>query len=199
MILAFTALQWPYPGGKASVELLVRHAAHKEFYQARELACSYLVRIQQEINYAHDAVNALERWSNNQPAPPLKASLKIRDASKLLGISMDALRNWERNGLISIPRGQNSYREYNEPEISLLRVIRTLRQAGYSLLSILRTIHHLKIGPASDLKELIGNPPEDENVITAADRWLATLENQKIRAEKIITQIDKMILKYPSQ
>jgi len=199
MVLAVTALQWPYPGGKAPVEQLVRLAANKELTAALDLAQAYLVRIEQEISYAQDAVHVLEHWAGSQKAIPLLNPLRICEASRLLGISADALRNWERNGLISIPRGPNAYRQYNEPEISWLRVIRVLRQAGYSMMAILRAIHHLQHGTATDLEDLIGNPPEDENVITAADRWLATLESQKIRAKKTLNQLELMISKYPAQ
>ena len=199
MVLAVTALQWPYPGGKAPVEQLVRLAANKELTAALDLAKAYQVRIEQEISYAQAAVHVLEQWAGSQKTIPLKNPLRIWEASRLLGISADALRNWERNGLITIPRGPNGYRQYNEPEISWLRVIRVLRQAGYSMMAILRTIHHLQQGSETDIEDIIGNPPEDENVITAADRWLSTLEVQKLRAKKIIMQLELMTYKYPTQ
>jgi DNA-binding transcriptional MerR regulator len=197
MRLAITALQWPYPGGKAPVDRLVHLAANKEFSTALQLGIAYKERIQQEIDYAQDAVRALEQWASGQPAKPMPHPLRIKEAAALLGVTADALRNWERNGLVNIPRdSSNSYRLFNEPELSRLRVIRVLRKAGYSMMAMLRTIHQLDLGIKSDLEILIGEQPIGEDVITAADRWLATLKDQKIRAEKTIIQLNQMIEKY---
>jgi DNA-binding transcriptional MerR regulator len=197
MRLAITALQWPYPGGKAPVDRLVHLTAVKEFPAALQLGIAYKERIQTEIDYAQDAVRVLEQWASGQPTKPMPHPLRIKDAAALLGVTADALRNWERNGLVSIPRdNSNSYRLYNEPELSRLRVIRVLRKAGYSMMAMLRTIHQLDFGNKSDLEILIGEQPIGEDVITAADRWLSTLKDQKARAERIIIQINQMIEKY---
>jgi DNA-binding transcriptional MerR regulator len=197
MRLALTALLWPYPGGKAPVARLVHLAADKEFQAALQLGYAYKERIQQEIDYAQDAVRVLEQWASGQPTKPMSQPLRISEAASLLGITADALRNWERNGLVAIPRdSSNSYRLFNEPEFSRLRVIRVLRKAGYSMMAMLRTIHQLDLGNKSDLEILIGEQPIGEDVITAADRWLATLKDQKARAERIIIQINQMIEKY---
>ncbi len=176
---------------------LVHLAAVQEFPAALQLGYTYRDRIKQEIDYAQEAVRALEQWASGQPAKPMPHPLRIKDAAALLGVTADALRNWERNGLVSIPRdNSNSYRLYNEPELSRLRVIRVLRKAGYSMMAMLRTIHQLDLGIKSDLEILIGEQPIGEDVITAADRWLATLKDQKARAERIIIQIEQMIEKY---
>ena len=198
MILAIMALQWPYPGGKTPVEKLVQLAAEKDLAGALEQAKIYLVHIQQELDYAQNAVRVLEQWALGQPPKPLKKPLRIKETARLLGMTADALRNWERNGLVTIPRAnENNYRQYNEPELSRLSVIRVLRQAGYSMMSLLRTIHHLDLGYKDDLGTVLGEPPEDEDVVTVADRWLATLKEQKNRGEAIINHIQKMIRKYP--
>ncbi len=81
---------------------------------------------------------------------------------------------------------ENNYRQYNEPELSRLSVIRILRQAGYSMMSLLRVIHRMDLGFKNDLGTVLGDPPMDEDVVTVADRWLATLKEQKNRGEAII-------------
>lgn len=200
MRLAILALQYPYPGGKGPVDRLVRQAANKELFAALDSAKTYKTNIQRELDYAQDAVRVLEQWVKGEPPKPLATPFKISEAASFLGITTDALRNWERNGLITIPRDfHNGYRIYNEPELSRLRVIRVLRQAGYSMMSLLRTIRHLDLGYKHDLASILGEPPEDEDVITVADRWLATLKGQKKRGEQIILHIKEMIRKYPSR
>ena len=38
--------------------------------------------------------------------------MKRKEASEYLGVSMDALRNWEMNGLLTVKRKENGYRIY---------------------------------------------------------------------------------------
>ena len=51
------------------------------------------------------------------------------------------LRNWERNGLLRVPRDpRNRYRTYSAAEIGRLRVIRVLARSKYSQMAILRML-----------------------------------------------------------
>ena len=77
---------------------------------------------------------------------------KIGEVAKLLNVTTDRLRNWERNGLIEVPRNPlNGYRFYRTREIGRLRVIRTLSQARYSQMAILRMLMRLDQGETEDL------------------------------------------------
>ncbi len=83
----------------------------------------------------------------------------------LLGVSVDMLRNWERNNLLDAPRDpDNGYRYYGAEEISRLRVIRMLIRAGYSVMAILRMLRQLDGGAADDLRQAIDTPAPDEDV-----------------------------------
>jgi DNA-binding transcriptional MerR regulator len=97
------------------------------------------------------------------------------------------LRNWERNGLIEVPRDpRNGYRLYGAAEIGRLRVIRTLRRANYSLMAILRMLLNLDQGKKEDLRQVLDTPRPDENVYSAADQWLSTLAELEQRAMDVI-------------
>jgi len=112
----------------------------------------------------------------------------------LLGISIDILRNWDRNGLIDIPRDpSNGYRLYRASEISRLRVIRMLSRAGYSLSAILRMLIQLDRGETTDLRRALDTPRPDEDVYMASDRWLTTLGDHEQRARQIIALVEEMI------
>lgn len=197
MKLARLALVWPYPGGKAIVEKLVRLAAVKDLDKALELSKEYLQHIRMELDYANNGVQVLEHWAQDQPEKPLTIPLTISEAAKSIGVTPDALRNWERNGLVTIPRNLNNrYRAYNEPILGLLKVIRLLRQSGYSIMAILRVVHHLDLGHTRNMAEVIDLAPGDEDAVTIADRWLSTLKGQEIRGLSIIEHIQCMIHKY---
>ena len=108
-------------------------------------------------------------------------------------MSIDMLRNWERNGLLSVPRcPDNRYRLYSLNEISRLQIIRMLSRAGYSSMAILRMLTQLDAGETGDLRSALDTPRPDEDVYSAADRWLSTLEEQLARAGRIISHLEDM-------
>jgi DNA-binding transcriptional MerR regulator len=96
-----------------------------------------------------------------------------------------------------VPRDpDNGYRLYGAAEIGRLRVIRMLNLAGYSQMAILRMMLHLDHSGAGDLRQVLDTPRPDEDVYTAADRWLSTLAEQEQRALDLIAQVEAMIGKY---
>jgi hypothetical protein len=55
---------------------------------------------------------------------------------------------------------------------------------------------HLDRGDAADLRQVLDTPSPDEDIQTAADHWLSTLEAQEERALTIIDMIETMIAQY---
>jgi DNA-binding transcriptional MerR regulator len=119
--------------------------------------------------------------------------LQIGQAAHLLGVTIDILRNWDRNGLINVPRDpSNGYRRYGAREISRLRVIRMLSRAGYSLSAILRMLIQLDRGEKADLRLALDTARPDEDVYMASDRWISTLTDQEQRANMIIALVEEI-------
>jgi DNA-binding transcriptional MerR regulator len=115
----------------------------------------------------------------------------------LLDVSTDRLRNWERDGLIKVPRDpDNGYRRYGAAEIGRLRVIRLLRSAGYSTMAILRMMLYFDQGQRDGLRQALDTPRPDEDIIFATDRWLSTLAETEEQALTIIAQLDKMLRQF---
>ncbi|MFQ5616389.1 MAG: MerR family transcriptional regulator, partial [Anaerolineales bacterium] len=103
-------------------------------------------------------------------------------------------RNWERNGLIEVPRNpHNGYRLYGAAEISRLRLTRMLRRAGYSTMAILRMSLQLDQGRKENLRQVLDTPGPEEDVYSAADRWLSTLAAQAQRAMDLIAHLEAMV------
>ena len=129
---------------------------------ALELAYKHLALVQSERAQADVAAGLLERWALGTPADATSQPLQIGQTASLLGVSIDILRNWDRNGLIDIPRDpSNGYRRYGAQEISRLRVIRMLSRAGYSLSAILRMLIQLDRGDKTDLRRALDTPRPD--------------------------------------
>jgi DNA-binding transcriptional MerR regulator len=175
---------------------IIQAAVSGDLGGALSLAHSHLAHVQSERTQANVAADLLERWAFGPPADATSQPLQIGQVANLLGVTIDMLRNWDRNGLIDVPRDpSNGYRRYGAPEISRLRVIRMLSRAGYSLSAILRMLLQLDRGEKTNLRRALDTPGPDEDVYLASDRWLSTLTEQEQRAHTIIALLEEMIQK----
>ena len=195
MRLAHLALQWPYSNDKALVQELVLCAAENDLGMAMELAYEHLINVRIELTHAEAAVEFLERWAQGMVIDTTKRRLTIGQTAQHLRVTTDQLRNWDRNGLLDVPRDPvTGYRMYSAREIGRLRVIRMLRQSGYSTMAILRVLRKFDAGERESLLEALDTPDPNEDIETLADRWLSTLRQQEVRALAIIQQISVIAL-----
>jgi DNA-binding transcriptional MerR regulator len=187
---------WPGKAIRESGYAVIRTAASGDLGGALELAYGHQGIVQAELAQARSAVRLVERWADGAVLDTTRTQLRTTDAARLLRLTPDVLRDWERNGLIDVPRDpSNNYRLYGQAEIGRLRVIRMLRTAGYSLMAILRMLTQLDQGVHTGLGEVLDTPGPDEDIYTAADRWLTTLLDQQSRAEEAIRLLEEMIQK----
>lgn len=196
--LAWQVYGNPYPskGIYQSGKAVVATAVSNNLGGALELAYNHLALVQSERVQAEAAAALMERWAKGVPADATSQPLRIGQVAKLLGVSIDVVRSWDRNGLIDVPRNPaNGYRRYGAAEISRLRVIRMLSRAGYSHAAILRMMIQLDSGDATNLRRALDTPRPDENIYTAADHWLSTLAQEEQRARTLISLIEEMIQK----
>ncbi len=185
-----------YPGKaiRLSASRIIQSAVADDWGGALESSYAHLAFVQSERAQAESAAMLLERWATGIAADATERPMQIGQVAQLLGVSIDVLRNWERNGLITIPRNANNrYRCYGSAEISRLRVIRMLSRAGYSLMAILRMLLQLDRGVTTNLRLSLDTPPPDEDVYTASDRWLSTLADQEQAALRLIALIEEII------
>jgi MerR family mercuric resistance operon transcriptional regulator len=60
--------------------------------------------------------------------------MRIGETSKQTGVSIDAIRFYERNGLLPAPtRSEGGFRLYSSDDLSALLFIRSLQSLGFSL------------------------------------------------------------------
>lgn len=194
--LAWVVYSSPF-AGKAlylSAVHIVQATVSGDLKGARELARDHLALVQAERRQAEIAADLLERWASRPPAEDTMRPLQIGQVARLLNVTIDMLHNWDRNGLIDVPRDPaNGYRRYGEQEISRLRIIRVLSRSGYSMSAILRMLIQLDQGDRTNLRHALDTPRPDEDVYTASDRWLSTLAEQEKRAHTIIALIEEFI------
>ncbi len=195
MRLARTALHGGWPGRaiRRSALALVRQSASGDMRGALQQARQHLILVKAERAQAEAAADYLEKWANGELDTERTTPLQISEAAELLNVSTDMLRNWERNGLIKVPRERgNRYRLYGPIELGRLRVLRLLYRAGYSSMAILRMVRQLERGQRTNLRQILDTPPPEEDLFTTADRWLSTLAEQEQRAREMIGQLQNM-------
>lgn len=173
---------------------IIKTAARGEYDEARQKTDCYLKQVETEIQNAEEAICIAKQLMSRPAAPKPSGTVRLtrREAAEYLGITMDTLRNWELNGLITVKRGQNGYRIYQDGDLKRLKVIRTLRCANYSLTAILRMLLALAENPASDPGKVLNTPEQDEDIITACDKLLASLTEAKLNMLYVTAQIMRM-------
>lgn len=185
-----------YPGRamRLSASKVTQSAVADDWDAALEHARAHLAFVHAERAQAETAARLLEQWATGAAADTTQRPLRIGQVASLLDVSVDMLRNWERNGLLTIPRNeQNRYRTYGPADISRLRVIRMLGRVGYSQMAMLRMLLRLDRGETTNLRHSLDTPAPDEDVYTAADRWLTTLAEQEAVARRLLAVIEEIL------
>ena len=174
---------------------IVKMSAKQDFDEAIVLTKEYIKSIKKEIDNANEAVDIAGKLMNRLNYEK-DFNLKRKEASELLGISMDTLRNWEMNGLVNIKRKQNGYRIYTYEDIQRLKVIRSLRCGNYSLSAILRMLNKLSEHNEADINEVLNSPNENEDIISVCDKLIISLNLAAKNAEEILEMLYEMKRKY---
>ena len=175
---------------------IIKVSAMGNLEKAESLAKCYFLQIKQEQANAEEAINIVEQLLSGEKTDTEKICFKIKEAANYLQISVDTLRNWELNGLLNVKRKQNGYRVYTNEDIKRLKIIRSLRCANYSLSAILRMLGELSHNPNADIKEVINNPCETDDITMVCDKLITSLQHAEENAQSIISQLNEMKIKF---
>lgn len=182
--------------GALQYTVILDELIQKECYQA-EQAEKFLKQWACEKNAVHgDAPGSVGyealTVAPNRTALPRTDVLSTSSAAKMLEITIDMLRDWERNNLIQIPRNPiNGYRVFGPDDINKLRVIRALRRSQYSNMSILRAMRKLESSSTEGLREALDSPEVDEErgYLCFTDNLLSSLYAAKEAVEQILRHL----------
>lgn len=129
-------------GLRKQVINIIKVSANGEYDRALELAKEYLGSIGKETKNAEEAIEIVENNILKEDTQNVKIYSR-KQVADYLELTIDTLRNWELNGLLTAKRKENGYRIYNTEDIKKLKIISSLRCANYSLSSILRLLNQL--------------------------------------------------------
>ncbi|QGG50951.1 MerR family transcriptional regulator [Lysinibacillus pakistanensis] len=145
------------------------YACGKEnFAQAEKLTIDYLINLEREYVHALSATKIVEKWLKECPTVNTRTYSR-KETAQLLDITSEVIRNWERNGLIAVPRLDNGNRAYGERELEQLRVIRSLRNAHYSINAILRLLKQIQ-QPSPNIVAILNTPTDEEDIVSVTDQ-----------------------------
>lgn len=182
-------------GLRKKIVQMIKVAATGNFDAAILLINDYLKQIKQERNNAEEAIEIVRKLLSGDLQTHTQC-LKRKDVSEALDISMDALRNWEMNGLLTVKRKENGYRVYTDEDIQRLKIIRSLRCANYSLEAILRLLQQLSKNPHADIRTALNTPKQTDDIISVCDRLIISLSAAEENAYKILNMLQEMKIRF---
>lgn len=182
-------------GLRKKIVRMVKVSASGDFDTALALTQEYLIQLRQERRNAEEAIEIVKRILSGQTKENAHF-LKRSEVSAYLDISMDTLRNWEMNGLLTVRRRQNGYRVYTDQDIKRLKIIRSLRCANYSLEAILRMLQQLSENPDVDIKKVLNTPKDDTDIIAVCDKLITSLSAAERNARLLIEKLQAMKISF---
>lgn len=182
-------------GLRKKIIQMVKVSATGDFDKAISLATEYLEQLKRERTNAEEAVTLAQEILRGEKAQHSHA-LRRKEVSEYLDISMDTLRNWEMNGLLTVKRKENGYRVYTDDDIRRLKIIRSLKCANYSLEAILQMLCQLSKNPNVDILQALNTPKENADIIAVCDKLITSLFDAENNALKMIAMLQEMKLKF---
>jgi len=171
---------------------IIKTSAAGDFDKAIYLSERYLQQIKKEQRNAEEAITITEQLLSGNKHGTDDTFFSRKETADHLQITMDTLRNWEMNGLLTVKRKQNGYRVYTDEDIRWLKIIRSLRCANYSLAAILRMLCALSSNPQADIRKVIDTPKDNDNIISVCDKLLTSLQYAEKNAHNMLNHLENM-------
>ena len=154
----------------------------ENFQEALTLCEKYLEEINIEKINEYKIIEKIKEVIKEHEENKENVFLKRSEASKIIGVSIDVIINWERSEILSVPRNnKNNYRVYSEKEILILKIIKILREEEYSSQCVRRMINKLQENNFKILnKELLSNIEEKEKDVVVLIKNIEKLINMKV-------------------
>lgn len=175
---------------RAKARDVVKASGREDFRLALDLARSYMAHLEKEYQNALEAIELAEQWLEGKEAGS-GWSCTRQEAAALLEVTPEVVRNWERNGLLTVPRLPNGYRAYPEQALNRMKIIRSLRAAHYSMSAILRLLNRAGQSKALNVKQVLDTPGPHEDIVTLTDRLTHSLEDAIEAARELIEMLEE--------
>jgi len=114
-----------------------------------------------------------------------------KQAARLVGVTEETIRNWERNELI--PRAlPYQKRFYPQAVLDRMHLIRLLLHNGFSIMIIRKFFIYYDSGEYSSALAALTDPGESKDLMTIADRYLQSLFELRDTADRLYLLLNDM-------
>lgn len=147
-----------------------------------EAAANYGRAVEEDIHGARKAIAICLEQMEQAAEEDIRCSKK--QAAAMVGVTPEAVRNWERNGLL----GQHEpyqKRFYGQDLLSRMYVIRLLLDTGYSMMAIKSFMRECDSGQLKSAERLLISPEESEELRYRSDRYLQALLQLREKARQL--------------
>ena len=101
---------------------IIKLSAKGEFEEAIICTNDYINQVKNERRNAEEAIEISKQLLLGIKNNESDMFLTRKQTAEYLNITIDTLRNWEMNGLLSIKRKENGYRVYTSSDIKKLKI-----------------------------------------------------------------------------
>lgn len=170
-------------------------SSKQEWNIGRQNAERYIKIIEQEIKIARRIAIILNQWAhtvNPQKNLDNKNYLSRKEVADRYAVTVEAVRNWERNRLIvSAKKGEKGEQLYSSNDLDRISIIYMLIQAGFSIAAIQRSLTMYENGYANEIVTALNNPKYEE-LVSVGDSWIHELERLNTAAQMIPSIFDEL-------
>lgn len=174
---------------RESLKVLAASAQWNPSAYEKETA-NYRRAIEEDIERAERAIAFCRGQMNREEDQEVCYSRK--QAAAVTGATPEAIRNWERNGLLGLYEPYQR-RRYGQAALNRMYVIRLLLDIGYSMMAVRAYLQAYDRKRPEEAEQLLVSPGEDGELFYRSDRYLeellrlrekaACLEEMKARME----------------
>ncbi|MFW5689479.1 MAG: MerR family transcriptional regulator [Spirochaetota bacterium] len=184
--------EWPGRAVRAGANAVVDRMKAWDLAGARQALEDYTRILDRELENARRAVELLGEWGRVDEQAQDDRRYEMDEVAAALSVTREALRNWERNNLVSIPRrGPNCERYVTARVLARLRVIAVLRKSGHSIAVIHHALSRLRSGGPEHAKAAFSDPDGLE-ILSAGDHYLHVLHCHRDRVDALRDVLDEI-------
>jgi DNA-binding transcriptional MerR regulator len=123
-----------------------------------------------------------------------KSSLRSGEVARLMGISADTVRMYERKGLLAPHRAANGYRCYSEESVARVRLIRAALSIGFKIDELARILKVRDSGgaPCRAVRELA------QSKVRALDSQIEQLTSLRAQLRQVLKDWDRQLKAMPA-
>ncbi len=191
MRIARLAFPGPYPVSSKALFDMMSAFINESYAQALNDVKHYKDLVIEEEKRSKESLRTLDQWHKGQYGTDRIIAVGRKAFAGLNRISVETIRNWERNSLYEPAINSRRYKQYSELDYEKVQIIRLLRKTGFSIASLAKMFHSNEKEqlPSYFLEKVYKNYESDYE----ADEWLKHIKDHIKRADGIIERIELKI------